>query len=785
MCTLPLVLNNCVEITSQGLGSTLKIICSACQASNLISTGKKQNRVFDMNKKLAAAMLHTGLGESDINNLLAALNIPTVSHFMLDQRQKETGAVMEIVAKESMKDFVKEKIIFRNCDIMTLCFPFFSSPGSRRISVSVDAGWQKRGSGKCYDSLSGHCSMIGNKTGKVLGYSIRSKSCRMCYEAFKANRTPTEHDCKKNWDGSSKGMEPDMVSEMVVKAKEEDVHVTSIIGGDDATSITRLRANIDKDIVKQSDKNHVRKGLGNKFYQLQKKHKTLSTKVIKYLQKCFNYMISQNRGNQDGISRGLTALSCHPFGDHSKCDDTWCRFLKSSSSNYKSLPYGKALSDLSLKADLKAMFDNYAIHKVRLASLGSTQANESFNKTVSSKAPKSRHYSGSSSLHFRVAASVAQKNVGHSYIMAYSWTGTYTRRHFTLKDLQHRKRKAIASTIKAKQRRLHLKAMRSQKRIVREVREGTTYYPMVDMSGDTDDLVDIPPPLPVPVQKHLELSNTTEIFFDLEATGLARTSHVTQIAAVRGEEQFNQYILPKVQITPVAAEVTGIHVEGTRMFHHGKEVYPVPLKTAVGNLISFLSKSEGNVLIGHNIKLYDCPLFFNALLASDYALQFSKHVHGFLDTLQLFKLSNPGLKSYSQAALFKNIVGSDYVAHDALTDALALQTLYSACHASLEAKILSTFCLKYCTDSLTRSKAIQANLPSLQHLVCEKVLSENMARKIASSGLCFDHLKVVYKRQGYVGLSNVLSEKYHNKCRVTSSQKIVQSLSHYFCKGTI
>ncbi|XP_067650310.1 uncharacterized protein [Haliotis asinina] len=226
---------------------------------------------------------------------------------------------------------------------------------------------------------------------------------------------------------------------------------------------------------------------------------------------------------------------------------------------------------------------------------------------------------------------------------------------------------------------------------------------------------------------HLELSNTTEIFFDLEATGLARTSHVTQIAAVRGEEQFNQYILPKVQITPVAAQVTGIHVEGTRMFHHGEEVYPI---------------------------------------------------HFSCSSCQILDLNHT-------AALFKNIVGSDYFAHDALTDALALQTLYSACHASLEAKILSTFCLKYCADSRTRSKAIQANLPSLQHLVCEKVLSKNMGRNIASSGLCFDHLKVVYKRQGYVGLSNVFAEKYQNKCRVTSSQKIVQSLSHYFCKGTI
>ncbi|XP_046563467.1 LOW QUALITY PROTEIN: uncharacterized protein LOC124272338 [Haliotis rubra] len=264
-------------------------------------------------------------------------------------------------------------------------------------------------------------------------------------------------------------------------------------------------------------------------------------------------------------------------------------------------------------------------YTVRLASLGNTQSNESFNKTVSSKAPKSRHYSGSSSLHFRVAASVAQKKVGHSYIIAVNRTlglspGTYTRQHFTLKDLPHRKRKAIASTIEAKQHRLHLKVMRSQKRTVQEVREGTTYSAMVDMSEatDTDDLVSIPPPLPVPVQKPLQLNNTTEIFFDLETTGLARTSHVTQLAAVRGEERFNRYVVPEVQITPAAAQFTSIRVEGRRMFHYSEEVYPVSLKT-------------------------------------------------------------------------------------------------------------------YCTDSLARSKAIKADLPSLQHLVCEKVLSTNMARKIASA----------------------------------------------------
>lgn len=48
--------------------------------------------------------------------------------------------------------------------------------------------------------------------------------------------------------------------------------------------------------------------------------------------------------------------------------------------------------------------------------MGSTQANESFNKTVASKAPKTKFISGSASLNSRVASAVAQKNEGQSYL---------------------------------------------------------------------------------------------------------------------------------------------------------------------------------------------------------------------------------------------------------------------------------------------------------------------------------------------------------------------------------
>ena len=55
-------------------------------------------------------MVHTGLGEQHVNNFLGELNIPTVSHAMLDRRQIEVGEVIEEVAEESMKEWRQKEI---------------------------------------------------------------------------------------------------------------------------------------------------------------------------------------------------------------------------------------------------------------------------------------------------------------------------------------------------------------------------------------------------------------------------------------------------------------------------------------------------------------------------------------------------------------------------------------------------------------------------------------------------------------------------------------------------
>lgn len=55
-------------------------------------------------------MLHAGLGETQINSVLAAMNVPPVSHSMLDQRQREAGLAVENVAEQSINESLQKEV---------------------------------------------------------------------------------------------------------------------------------------------------------------------------------------------------------------------------------------------------------------------------------------------------------------------------------------------------------------------------------------------------------------------------------------------------------------------------------------------------------------------------------------------------------------------------------------------------------------------------------------------------------------------------------------------------
>ncbi|CAC5421658.1 unnamed protein product [Mytilus coruscus] len=518
------------------------IPCSnlVCKFINDVPTVKRHNRISDSNTKLAS------------------------------------GNTFNSVAEESMVDAAKVEVQL--------------TAGDDGLCVSVDGAWQKRGSGRGYDSLS------------------------VCDIAKSKKATPKPHTCNINWEESSKAMEQDMVIEMVSNQEKAGNSVSTIVADDDTTTISRLRRVVNPGIKKKSDRNH----------------------------KCISYMISQNQGNEEGISQGFDAISRHPFGDHTLCNPHWYSHVEYPLKKYRSLPYGRPLTDSALQKCLIDFFAELKTHSEKYAILGSTQANESLNKTIASKAPKAHFYSGTSSLYHRVAAGVSQKNVGHSYISKVNKKigmspGRYTMKLAILQDIRARKMKVIgvAMAKKAKICRLELKARRTQTNMSKEIREGTCYQSGISSSSITDDVIEeIPAPKASPFSEPLTVpAAVIPVFFDLESTGLARTSHITQMAPVYGDKTWSTYVFPKQPISKGASDITGISISGNRMYHHDKEVTSSSVSCAIEGFLSFIQQvPKPVVLAGHNIKVFDCPLLFNALEKNVKISEFVNLIYGFIDT---------------------------------------------------------------------------------------------------------------------------------------------------------
>ena len=75
-----------------------------------------------------------------------------------------------------------------------------------KLTVTYKMGWQKRSSGRRYDSSSRHAFIIGARSKVIIGMFLYSKACRKCGAAEKRREEAEEHECPKNFEGSSKSM---------------------------------------------------------------------------------------------------------------------------------------------------------------------------------------------------------------------------------------------------------------------------------------------------------------------------------------------------------------------------------------------------------------------------------------------------------------------------------------------------------------------------------------------------------------------------------------------------
>ncbi|XP_054890946.1 three prime repair exonuclease 4 [Poeciliopsis prolifica] len=176
------------------------------------------------------------------------------------------------------------------------------------------------------------------------------------------------------------------------------------------------------------------------------------------------------------------------------------------------------------------------------------------------------------------------------------------------------------------------------------------------------------------------------VFFDLETTGLGPHCEIIQLAAVSGGHSLNLYVVPRCRIERGAARVTGFKVRGQRLYQDRRLIFTNSLREVVVSFIAFLQMLGRPLVVGHNIRNFDCPLLARALDELDLRAQFEGSVSGCVDTLPLARelLRDRGLQSFGQENLVRELLGINYRAHDALEDVRVLKILYGFLHPTTE-----------------------------------------------------------------------------------------------------
>ena len=359
-------LYNVKEERRFGLASVFTISCSSCGEKNNVKTpsahrsGQQGALTHNINSRAVLGCLHTGIGETHLNNLLSTLNVPTINPVTFKSRERGIGTAVEKVAR---KNCLENMALDRKLALDGVATA--DSDGFVSVSCSYDMGWQKRSRG--HNSSTGHGALMGLTTGKFLDFETKTKTCRICKNAMKAGKKANVHDCCLNHSASSKAMEPKAAVDLFTRNLKSNVKLSVYAGDDDSTTATHIKQKVPYPVEKWTDIVHAKRSLSTRLYNLAQRGKFANSSVLSqrvvtcsYLVKCFSYCITQNKGNPSALQKELKTIVPHTFGDHECCNESWCR-AKQDPLNYKhsDLPYGKDLFGDQLRKSIQAIFDEY------------------------------------------------------------------------------------------------------------------------------------------------------------------------------------------------------------------------------------------------------------------------------------------------------------------------------------------------------------------------------------------------------------------------------------------
>ncbi len=230
--------------------------------------------------------------------------------------------------------------------------------------VSIDAGWTTRGSGKAYNSDSGHHLTNGNRSGLTVALHYMSKWCIKCEMGEKdgIENTHTSDVCSRNYVGSSKGMEAHGALQSCLHLHENhDVVYEIAVMDDDSTTENILKWNFQEAyeaglidnipttksggkkvdngklplthpaILRLADHNHRNRCMAGKIYNLARASKKVSnctTADAERLKRNLTYALHEYKTHDfSTFKKMMWNVLEHHFDVHHTCG-VWCWLLQ-------------------------------------------------------------------------------------------------------------------------------------------------------------------------------------------------------------------------------------------------------------------------------------------------------------------------------------------------------------------------------------------------------------------------------------------------------------------------
>lgn len=233
------------------------------------------------NQNLVIALMSFGMGATEASTIAGFLGLDAARTFGHNHYRTIEDSIGEDVielGEEALKEALIEEIRL-TCDEQGIDYNEWNAQTLEekhknpvKLTVGVDMGWSQRGSGRAYNSASGHAYLIGQLAQKPISGTVLSKRCSTCekHKRQKKERSANsstdseeqvpEHDCNQNYDpdDSSGGMEKEAALDLVQNLYfKHGVAIGTIVADEDSSLRAALkwsyRELINRGVMKEED----------------------------------------------------------------------------------------------------------------------------------------------------------------------------------------------------------------------------------------------------------------------------------------------------------------------------------------------------------------------------------------------------------------------------------------------------------------------------------------------------------------------------------------------------